>query len=570
MPVRYDPLVTRVLAHEILSRWGGVALRSLRFDRGRRVVSLAFDDRSRLLALLHPLAGHLIGLDARARIETELGGKLHRFGRLMLSDVEAPADERALLLTFSDAAGQPREGLAFELQTQRWNAVRLEFTGPETQPVWRIEAALLSRDAGHRPLRRGAPYQLPVSTRNGINEVPSEEAWLRSLEGVDETERRSAVLRSWAWASTLNVDWILAGEAPRERLSEVHSALEAPPPRAWLGERRWGPQPYPRALEDPGGLQENGLLDTFLVAANEEGGIDALLEAIPTAEEEVAHGEAQLLIKRLRSRLKRLGKRTASLQRQLEAAGPPEEPRSAGQLLLARKSEIARGSASVALEDFDGSTRRIELDSALDVVANAERLFDEARRRERALEKLPTEIATAQDRHDKMTAAIVRVEESGPSESLWELVGGKPSGTGRKTVAKVAEPRLAYTRLVSSGGLEIRVGRGAKDNDELTFRNSAPDDIWLHASQSSGAHVILRWGRKDENPPRSDLLEAAVAAAVNSGARNSGTVAVVWTRRKHVRKPRKSPPGTVVPERAQTIFVKPDERLMNRLRPSAD
>jgi len=567
MPVRYDPLIARTLAREILSRWGGAGVRSLRFDRGRRVVALAFEDRSFLVALLHPLAGHVLALDDRARFATELTGKQHRFGRLILSDVEAPDDERALLLTFSDESGLRREALGLELQTQRWNAVRLELAGTEHQPVWRIEAALLSRDAGDRPLRRGVAYELPRSTRGGLDQMPSEADWTASLAAAATDERRGTLLKSWAWASTLNVDWILGGDDPRARLAEIHETLTERPSHAWLEERRWGPQPYPHPLGGAGARHPNGLLGAFAAAADAEGGIDALLEAIPTVEEEVAHGAAQLLGKRLKSRLKRLTKRIASLQRQLEAAGPPEEPRSAGQLLLARKSDVQRGAASVTLEDFDGATRSIELDPALDVITNAERLFEEARRRERALEKLPIEIATAQERQHTMTAATVQLAETGPSEALWELVGGKPSGAGRKTTSKIAEPRLSYTRLVSSGGLEIRVGRGAKDNDELTFRNSAPDDIWLHASQSSGAHVILRWGKKGENPPRKDLLEAAIAAAVNSGARNSGTVAVVWTRRKYVRKPRKSPPGTVVPDRAQTIFVKPDDGLMNRLRP---
>ena len=109
------------------------------------------------------------------------------------------------------------------------------------------------------------------------------------------------------------------------------------------------------------------------------------------------------------------------------------------------------------------------------------------------------------------------------------------------------------------------MGRGAADNDALTFRHTAPEDIWLHASQAAGAHVILRWGQRAQNPPRRDLVEAATVAAVKSGARHSKMASIVWTRRKYVRKPRKSPPGTVVPDRVQTMFVKPDAELVDRL-----
>jgi len=88
--------------------------------------------------------------------------------------------------------------------------------------------------------------------------------------------------------------------------------------------------------------------------------------------------------------------------------------------------------------------------------------------------------------------------------------------------------------------------------------------VWLHARYKSGAHVVLRWGRPG-NPPARDVEEAAVLAALNSGARTSKTVPVDWTLRKHVRKPRGSPPGAVVPQRVRTIFVEPDPALGDRL-----
>ena len=77
--------------------------------------------------------------------------------------------------------------------------------------------------------------------------------------------------------------------------------------------------------------------------------------------------------------------------------------------------------------------------------------------------------------------------------------------------------------------------------------------------------MILRW-RGADNPPARDLAEAAVLAALHSRARTSGTAPVDWTRRKHVRKPRKAPPGSVVPARVQTLFVEPDPALEERLR----
>jgi predicted ribosome quality control (RQC) complex YloA/Tae2 family protein len=123
-----------------------------------------------------------------------------------------------------------------------------------------------------------------------------------------------------------------------------------------------------------------------------------------------------------------------------------------------------------------------------------------------------------------------------------------------------------YRRYRTSGGLEVRVGRGSSSNDDLTFHHSSPDDIWLHARDVAGAHVVLRWPEREANPPARDINEAAVLAALFSRARTAGTVPVDWTRRKYVRKPRKAPPGKVAIERARTVFVEPDAAMEKRMR----
>lgn len=596
MGIRYDSLLARALAREILDRWRGVRIAGLRMASGRRAVELAFEDGSRLVAMLHPLHGYILELGADAPA-SGVEGKALRVGRLSLVDARAPADERGLLLTFGDRAGRPWEMLAIELQARRWNAVHCRRAesgdeepdpagsgaverGADSRPAWRIEAALLARDAGDRSLRRGALYVPPSSARRAVAAPPSEAEWAAVL-AEDEAERRQAVLRTWAWTSALNVDWILAGADPAEtyaRYRALHALAAAPsrgpaasgapgtPPRpAFVLDRPWGPQPYPHPAGAGSGAAA-GLLTSAAQLLAPGGGPAPALQALPAADDDAAGDETARIRKRLLARRKRHRRRAAALERQLAAAGSPEEPRLLGQILLARKNEVPKGASAVTLPDFEGAPREIALDPARDAVANAEAFFDEARRRERALERLPDAVAAARERAAEFDVHLARLAESGPSDALWAAAGGKPVGIGAGGPrADGPDVRVPYTRLRSSGGLEIRVGRGARDNDDLTFRHSAPDDIWLHASQASGAHVILRWGRRDENPPRRDLLEAAIAAAVHSGARHNRTAPVVWTRRKYVRKPRKSPPGTVTPDRVQTIFVEPDSDLVKAM-----
>jgi len=578
MSVRYDPLLIDALAREIEDRWAGTRVWSLGMDPGRSAAAVRFADRTGLLANLQREAGHLLAVEDDP-LEGESVRNTH-FTDLFLSGVHATLDERSITLTLHDAGGDTRAGIALELQTNRWNVLCLE----GGDGAWRVRYALWTREIAGRRLGPGERYAPPASRRRGIERKPDLETWRESLD-ADPEDIRGSVLRTWAWSSALNIGWVLGEGAPDPAASyERYLALREvkerrKPGAAWLSGRRWGRQPYPLSLGDADAIECSSLLAAMARGADAEG----VSEPVPTtlgdagAPSGAAETDRARLGRRLRARQKRARKRLAALCRQLEAAGTAEESREIGQLILVHKDDIPRGRREITLESFDGSPRVVTLDPALDAVANARRHFEEARRRERAHERLPAEIARGEARLAELTDALERFDRTGPDDALWALAGGRPSASKPSRPSRKAgqpgapgvEDRLPYTRLLSSGGLEIRVGRGAHDNDDLTFRHSAPDDIWLHASQASGAHVVLRWGRRDENPPQRDLIDAATAAAVHSAARHSGAVQVVWTRRKHVRKPRKSPPGTVTPDRVRTLIVAPDADLVRKLREGA-
>jgi predicted ribosome quality control (RQC) complex YloA/Tae2 family protein len=244
-------------------------------------------------------------------------------------------------------------------------------------------------------------------------------------------------------------------------------------------------------------------------------------------------------------------------------ATDPEECRQRANLLLARLGELKRGGAQVTLKGFDGKEVVVSLDPSLSPRENAEALYQEAARQDRALERLPRLLEKARARVGELTLLRDRLLAGEISPEEVENRIETPTRV-RKKRGPGKELRLPYTRYRSSGGLEIRVGRGSGDNDALTFQHARPNDVWLHAREASGAHVILRWV-EEESPPARDLTEAAVLAALHSRARGAGVVPVDWTRRKYVRKPRKAPPGTVLPDRTRTIFVQPDPELTDRL-----
>jgi len=101
-------------------------------------------------------------------------------------------------------------------------------------------------------------------------------------------------------------------------------------------------------------------------------------------------------------------------------------------------------------------------------------------------------------------------------------------------------------RTFDVAGWEVLVGKGADDNDDLTFRMAEPDDLWLHVAGYSGSHVVVRVGPDRPEPPAGVVERAARLAAWYSKARGSkGKVEVHVCRAGEVRKRRGMEPGKV-------------------------
>src|SRR5207247_1621287 len=76
-------------------------------------------------------------------------------------------------------------------------------------------------------------------------------------------------------------------------------------------------------------------------------------------------------------------------------------------------------------------------------------------------------------------------------------------------------------RYLSSDGYEILVGRAARDNDQLTFRVARPHDLWLHAGDYPGSHVIVRNSSRREIPHRTVIEAAQLAARFSQASKDA-------------------------------------------------
>jgi hypothetical protein len=261
-----------------------------------------------------------------------------------------------------------------------------------------------------------------------------------------------------------------------------------------------------------------------------------------------------------RRQLRRLGQLEANLEH--DRSGLPDEAdlRRRAEALLAFALRVEPGAARVDLPDpyEPGQTLSLALDPRLSAPANADRFFDRARRIERSRRQIEVRLGETRAALAEARARESRVIDARDASDL-ELHEVEPDASPGNERGP-AGPR----HYLTSRGLSILVGRGARENHHLTFGVARPEDLWLHARDVPGAHVIIR--DPEGRAGADDLREAAEVAAFHSEARSEAQVDVHVTRRKHLR-PARGGPGRVYIGHSDTLRAvprDPEGRLRRR------
>jgi predicted ribosome quality control (RQC) complex YloA/Tae2 family protein len=250
-----------------------------------------------------------------------------------------------------------------------------------------------------------------------------------------------------------------------------------------------------------------------------------------------------------RRELRRLSQLEAHLQRDLSGLADPAGLRRAGEALLAAATAVKSGAAEVTVPDpYDAEAElRIAVEPSLSIPANADRLFAKARRIDRGRAQIETRRDEARRAREE-----AQVQERQALEA--QDLAGLPGARSRPRRSPGEEGRGGPRHYLTARGLSILVGRGARENHELTFSIARPEDFWLHARDVPGAHVILR--DPEGRATADDRREAAELAAFFSEASAEARADVHVTRRKHVRAA-KGGPGRVHVAHSDTLRVAP-------------
>jgi predicted ribosome quality control (RQC) complex YloA/Tae2 family protein len=138
-----------------------------------------------------------------------------------------------------------------------------------------------------------------------------------------------------------------------------------------------------------------------------------------------------------------------------------------------------------------------------------------------------------------------------------DAVGGALARAGylKRKRKPITSPAARPLRFTSPDGFRVWVGKNALQNQELTFRRAAPDDLWLHARGIPGAHVIVQ--TQGQAVPERTVEWAAGLTAYYSRGRDDTQVAVDVVHRRYVRRPKGGRPGQVVYRHERTLQVAP-------------
>ncbi len=260
----------------------------------------------------------------------------------------------------------------------------------------------------------------------------------------------------------------------------------------------------------------------------------------------------------VRSALERSEKKLALQEEELGQSARMDEWRIFGELLTAQSYLIPKGAPSVTVQNYydeNGGSVTIPLDVSLSPAQNAQRYFRRYRKARSAMtlaagqrEKTLKEIAVLEQ-------ALEDLEKSETEDEIREVrTFLTENGILKPQTVRRGSRRPAVSsphRFLSPDGLEILVGKNSMQNERLT-RDARGDDLWLHAKDMPGSHVILRKGPGEA--PKASLEAALKLAAFYSRGRGQH-VSVDMTERRYVKKPGGTPAGFVTYTRQTTVIV---------------
>lgn len=262
--------------------------------------------------------------------------------------------------------------------------------------------------------------------------------------------------------------------------------------------------------------------------------------------------EKAQLIKSLADQLKKTQSYIAKSYQKLQDLEHETSPGQLADIIMANLHQIPAGTEKITLYDFyKDQMLPVTLKRELSPQKFAENLYRKAKNRKKEIAQLEKNIGEKE---------MLGVMLSTQMEEASALVHFRELRTFSKEqgLAKTSKdtPDVTPYKRFEAEGFDILVGKSAKANDELLRRFAWKEDLWLHAKDVSGSHVLIKY-KSGLAFPKTVLERAGELAAYYSKNRNESLCAVIYTPVKYVRKVKGSAPGAVMVDRESILMVRP-------------
>ena len=462
----------------------------------------------------------------------------------VIEDIRQIENDRILEIAFSnknEIGDNIKVTLVVEIMGKHSNIILIDKA--EHKIIESIKHIGFSQNS-YRTILPGSTYVAPPQTNAKNPFTVPDQTLFEILQTEDLAPRHLQKLFQGLGRDTAET---LSHQLSTDKLKQFHAFFNRPA-QPNLTEKSFAPVLFEDSKETFDNLSE--LLDIFYQ---------------DKAERDRVTQQSSDLIHRVQTELDKNIKKLGKQEKELQATENAEEFRQKGELLTTYLTLVPNNKDSVELDNYYTNDKiRIALDKSLTPSQNAQRYFKKYQKLKEAVKHLTGLIQETKDTItylESVETALNHASLSDIEDIRDELV--ETGFVKRRTRDKRHKRKKPEQYLASDGKTIILVGRNNLQNDELTFKLAKKGELWFHAKDIPGSHVLIK---DNLNPSDEVKTDAAELAAYYSKARLSNLVQVDMIEAKKLNKPTGGKPGFVTYTGQKTLRVTPTEEKINSMR----
>ena len=565
----FDYTTLSAVCSDIRANWLPSRLEQV-YQRDRYTIAIALrtlKSRGWLEVSWHPQAARIhIGSPPPRSPDTFTFSQqlVHQLGGLALVSIETVAPwERAIDLQFAPRPGEPAlYHLYVEIMGKYSNVILTD----ANDIIITAGRQISEKKSSVRPILTGEVYEQPPKLTTAIPSLEeSQQDWYERVSLIPGAIK-SQLPKNYRGVSPALVQSMLV-----EAFLSTESTTDKLTSKEWQTLfKQW--QQWLKALQEEkfqAGWTETGYTVLGWGAVEKVKDIQELLNRYYTDKfnQQIFAQLKHQLSQKLSNILGKLRTKAQTFEKRLQQSEQSDEYRTQADLLMAYLQEWEPGMEEITLADFETNEPvKIKLQPDKNAVQNAQKLYKQHQKLKRArtaVEPLLAEVNAEIEYLEQVDAAISQIDNYLENEDLEaleeireELIAQKYLEDSEYRRRSSNEATTNFYRHQTPSGFEVLIGRNNRQNDQLTFKVAGDYDLWFHAQEIPGSHVLLRLepgAVAEEN----DLQFTANLTAYYSRARQSEQVPVIYTEPKHVYKPKGAKPGIAIYKQETILWGKP-------------